>query len=892
MDPLSIAAGAAGLTTGCATIVRTIYTLIDDTVDVDENVSGLCDEVAALSRVLESVSQASISAPRVVIAEVDPDESLWITVKATLGDIKTTLDKLNQLLAEIQKASTSVFSRGFLRKPTKQLRFSMRLKDITIHRDRIKSYNTAMTSALQMINVCLMIQSNSSQDAIFSVLSNLRSQVNRVELALHVEHRPDAVEEKEEDDRISRNLRQFVRVAENFHSSASTIVGEGPRSTVWGGSILGDPLTEDQYSNIQGWIPPPIDEEVEDGTYSPSSALGRGHNSDSDDDIDKDLVKRLEELALESEQNRDFAKAENFYKKVVDRREASHSPAHDLVATKVSLAYAYLHQEKWSEAESIIAPIAWGKKVPVAGAKAYAGLHALALAHLKNADFESADRCCKRSLWGKRKLFGKSHPSYYETLGLLASICDARNDAVEAEAHRSFIPVGYEHVERDPLAYLNRATQNAGFNPLPQAQQQQPSAGAPKPELATRGKSRLIVAVHFGTEKCAVAFAFSRGTEAKEDIITEWPGAWSYSKPTIPTILYYDQSRRVVGWGCDIADALAPTGYPKPGIMKVEWFPLQLALGEGAAIDPINLPPLPEGKSAIDVSADYLFKLRMAIRSTLQKTLGAVFEAEESNISWCFTTQAVWSNRGRDALRSAIITAGYIRTEQDPRLMFVTEPEAAAFFCSKSGLLNLKLEDAVLVLECGKGTVDLSAFEVKSENPFALGELTAGSGDSCGSSALNRNFSNILRTKIRKMKLPDGSRTAGKVYAKSIMDFENRIKTDFRNNGQKWAVDVGIETQFPEADIDEGYMVFTNEEILQCFEPVVNRILELVRNQIIAVQAQNRTLQNILVTGEFGASEYLFQQIKLHVPLQFQRKVVRPMDSVSCIVKGAVTAGV
>ena len=98
--------------------------------------------------------------------------------------------------------------------------------------------------------------------------------------------------------------------------------------------------------------------------------------------------------------------------------------------------------------------------------------------------------------------------------------------------------------------------------------------------------------------------------------------------------------------------------------------------------------------------------------------------------------------------------------------------------------------------------------------------------------------------------------------------------------------------EFPEAGIEEGYMTFTNEEILQCFEPVVNRILELVRNQIIAIQAQNRTLQNILVVGGFGASEYLFQQIKLHVPPQFQSKVVRPMDSVAAIVKGAVTAGI
>jgi len=48
----------------------------------------------------------------------------------------------------------------------------------------------------------------------------------------------------------------------------------------------------------------------------------------------------------------------------------------------------------------------------------------------------------------------------------------------------------------------------------------------------------------------------------------------------------------------------------------------------------------------------------------------------------------------------------------------------------------------------------------------------------------------------------------------------------------------------------------------------------------------------VLVVGGFGASEYLFQQIKLHVPPQFQKGVVRPMDSVAAIVKGAVTAGI
>ncbi|ATY60381.1 Heat shock Hsp70 [Cordyceps militaris] len=438
----------------------------------------------------------------------------------------------------------------------------------------------------------------------------------------------------------------------------------------------------------------------------------------------------------------------------------------------------------------------------------------------------------------------------------------------------------------------------AGYPPGPPPQpsgpmaQQQFGQNRAEVEGSSQSKAQLIVGIDFGTTFSGVAFAFATNNEAKEDIITEWPGAGSYTKQKIPTVLYYDQYQKVVGWGPDIADALAPTGYPKPGVQKVEWFKLQLMLSGNTYIDPINLPPLPPGKSEIDVAADYLFKLRQAMRAALQKALGEVFNREERNIRYYLTVPAIWNDAGKAATRAAAIQAGFLRDENDNRLTLVSEPEAAALFCSKTGLLNLRVHDAVLIVDCGGGTVDLIAYEVEEENPFTVAECTAGSGDSCGSTALNRNFSNILRTKIRKMKLPEGSKTAGRVYAKCIMDFENRIKADFRNNGQKWAVDVGIEAEFPEAGIEEGYMTFTNEEILQCFEPVVNRILELVRNQIIAIQAQNRTLQNILVVGGFGASEYLFQQIKLHVPPQFQSKVVRPMDSVAAIVKGAVTAGI
>lgn len=43
--------------------------------------------------------------------------------------------------------------RGFLRRPTKQIKFGLKTKDIAVYQQRVQSYNGAMQSALHMINL-------------------------------------------------------------------------------------------------------------------------------------------------------------------------------------------------------------------------------------------------------------------------------------------------------------------------------------------------------------------------------------------------------------------------------------------------------------------------------------------------------------------------------------------------------------------------------------------------------------------------------------------------------------------------------------------------------------------------------------------------------------------
>ena len=354
----------------------------------------------------------------------------------------------------------------------------------------------------------------------------------------------------------------------------------------------------------------------------------------------------------------------------------------------------------------------------------------------------------------------------------------------------------------------------------------------------------------------------------------------------VPAVIYYDQYQNVIGWGHNVAEALDTEGCPKPGVHKVDWIKLYLEI-VGNHLDPNSLPPLPPGKNAIDVSADYLLKLRLAIQTLLLETLGNAFLQEGGQIHWCFTMPRTWGQSMKAALETAIERAGYLQTEHETRLSLFSQTETSVLYCLKTHLITLQQTDAFIVVDCPKGIVDLSAYEMVAEAPFTLTELTTGSQGTCGyvvyfvtcrlhlmmfrSLAVSRNFSHILREKIQKMKLPDGHKTAGRIYVTATREFENQIKPRFHDSGQKWLIDVGTETDYPEADIKDGDMIFTNEEILSCFRPATTRILEMVSHQIYQVWNLNKFIRVVIMNCMFyilGEANFLFRLLLLRANLR------------------------
>lgn len=277
---------------------------------------------------------------------------------------------------------------------------------------------------------------------------------------------------------------------------------------------------------------------------------------------------------------------------------------------------------------------------------------------------------------------------------------------------------------------------------------------APKP-VEWGVEPRLIVAIDLGVAVSAVAFALALYTEGKVDTITEWPGANSYTKEKVrfpvyftpngseksnlaqvPTVVYYNNHRKIIAWGADVSDALAPSGYPKAGVHKSEWFLLNLIREGGSPHDrpDMSLPAPPAGKSATDVAADYLSMLRQVIRASLQKSLGHTFNRKEQEILWCLSIGVMFNDASRALLRKAAIRAGLLADEGDDRLVMVSSPEATAFSCWNAGMFQeLAIgREAFLVVDCGAGVVELNAFELISTKPFAIADCTATTGGACG----------------------------------------------------------------------------------------------------------------------------------------------------------------
>lgn len=87
----------------------------------------------------------------VLMAYSGPDATLWTSVTENLDNSKLTLEMLEKTLTNVKKGG--FFGHGILSKPTKAVKLSLSMGDITAYQHRINSHHIAMQGGLQMISL-------------------------------------------------------------------------------------------------------------------------------------------------------------------------------------------------------------------------------------------------------------------------------------------------------------------------------------------------------------------------------------------------------------------------------------------------------------------------------------------------------------------------------------------------------------------------------------------------------------------------------------------------------------------------------------------------------------------------------------------------------------------
>jgi hypothetical protein len=206
--------------------------------------------------------------------------------------------------------------------------------------------------------------------------------------------------------------------------------------------------------------------------------------------------------------------------------------------------------------------------------------------------------------------------------------------------------------------------------------------------------------------------------------IEKWAGVEADTEKTygkMPSVLYYGTEGNIVGWGWNTSDALAPTGYPKSEITKVDWF--MTLIFPKYYQDIIDNIPFPKTKTHQALIVDFLTKLHILLLASLPLAL------QDKKISDYYET-ACYSTLPAEIdvknYREAIIQSGMGKWLQASDTPFLVEHKAGILHCMDQVRLGLDASHFVTVADCGKGHVSLISYEVEGSDPLRLRSLSNG----------------------------------------------------------------------------------------------------------------------------------------------------------------------
>ncbi|KIL56473.1 hypothetical protein M378DRAFT_469085 [Amanita muscaria Koide BX008] len=354
-------------------------------------------------------------------------------------------------------------------------------------------------------------------------------------------------------------------------------------------------------------------------------------------------------------------------------------------------------------------------------------------------------------------------------------------------------------------------------------------------------ETKLVIAIDVGTTFSGVSFVLlDPGVVPQIQPVTRFMGqieARSDSK--VPSIVCYSQNGTVVAAGAQTDPDVNHTLAEMDDVIRVEWFKLHLRpphLAPNQEFELQKLRSFPKNKTPVQVFGDLLRYLFQSTKKYITDLELCSWDSVERNIDFILSHPNGWEGKQQSQMRKAAIAAGLVDKSQAlQRISFVSEGEASLHFClnKKPALRNER--DGILVVDCGGGTIDVSAYSQTIKGRFK--EITQPECLFQGSVFVKCRAKEYLKQRLQNSKY--GSDEIEVIAS----EFDRITKCTFNTSDTPSYVKFrGLKHNDSEFDI--------RSDIIQ--------VIDRQRSKTTV------NVKTVLLVGGFARSEYLFSQLSSH----------------------------
>ncbi|KAG2353445.1 hypothetical protein BDR07DRAFT_1367118 [Suillus spraguei] len=391
-----------------------------------------------------------------------------------------------------------------------------------------------------------------------------------------------------------------------------------------------------------------------------------------------------------------------------------------------------------------------------------------------------------------------------------------------------------------------------------------------------KGSTRkLVLAFDVGTTFSGVSYCLLDPGEVP--VIRGYPGQERVGGDSkIPSILYYDRQGDVRAVGAEALQQHIIEQAEDEGWVKLAWWKLHLRAKHLASSHIRNgdIKPLPQGKSAVEVLADFMRYLFQCARTHIQTSHLNLWRSVKNSIEFVFTHPNGWEGLQQQQIRRAVELAGLISSkEEQSHVHLLTEGEASLHFCvtnviasdtfSKTPIDVSDYSDdeedqsdnqGIIIVDAGGGTIDLSAYSMEL-SPTSFEEIAPAECCLQGSVFVTSRARTLLQKKL------SGSEhySDPKIIAQMADIFDNSTKLGFRKPDEPSYIKFGIRDKDPKYDIRSGQLKLAGQDVADLFEPSIEAIIEAFEQQR---RAASIPINMVCLVGGFAASDWLFTRLQ------------------------------